>query len=212
MGKLIRGLGWILGVVVVFGIIARLTIVEAWVIPDLPRFGIALEPTLTAGDTVLMLTRGTPGFGDLVRCTDPDDANGFVVGRIAGLSGDTVEANGGDLRVDGKRYDGEMACPETTRTVIHPTSGDKVTLTCDQVQMGGRLHYRGVSQKRDIPTPVKLTVGTGMVFLLSDDRSYHDDSRDFGVVPLDSCKNRIFGRVWSKAGWSDDRSRLSYIR
>jgi signal peptidase I len=78
--------------------------------------------------------------------------------------------------------------------------------------MGGHIHYRGYSAKAEIRTPVKSTVGQGMVFLLSDDRSYHDDSRDFGVVPLASCKNRIFFRLWSKAGWSDEPHRLSYVR
>lgn len=213
MSKLPRILGWTAVSVAALAGIARLTVLDVWKIPeDAPRLGISLEPSISAGDTVLMLTRGTHGFGDLVRCTDPDDASRFIVGRIAGVGGDTVQVNGHDLVVDNKRYIGEMVCPIETVTVVHPTSGEKIALVCDQVQMGGHIHYRGYSSKTEIKSPVKATVASGMVFLVSDNRSFHDDSRDFGVVPHASCKERIFFRLWSKDGWSDDKRRLSLVR
>jgi signal peptidase I len=213
MGKLLRALAWTVAILAVIGGVARLTLVDVWKIPEDPhRFGITMEPSLSQGDTILMLSRGSPGFGDLVRCTDPDDPEGFVVGRVAGLEGDTVQVNGRELIVDNKRYEGEMACPEKNKLVVHPTSGEEVKLNCDQVEMGGRTHYRGYSAKRDFETPKKSTVGHGMVFLVSDDRSYHADSRDFGPIPFASCKNRIFFRLWGASGWADDKARLSYIR
>ena len=211
--KYLRTLVWTAVTLAVIAGIARLLIVDAWKIPvDSPNFAISMEPTLSEGDTVLMITRGEPGFGELVRCTDPEDPTGFVVGRVAGVQNDLVITNGRSLTVNGKRYEGEMACPEPTSTVVHPVSGEEVTLACDQVQMGGRLHYRGVTQKRDITTPTQTTVGEGMLFLLSDDRSYPHDSRTFGTVPAASCRNRIFFRLWGKGGWADDKRRLSYIR
>jgi signal peptidase I len=210
MSKL-RTLGWTVFALGAFGGIARLTFVDVWKIPD--DFGISIDPTLSQGDTVLMLTRGKPGFGDLVRCPDPDGSGNFVVGRIAGVAGDSVQVQGRELRVVGKRYDGEMACPvDMDPEVTHPVSGEKITLVCDQVQMGGRLHYRGYSPKKDAESQVNASVGEGMLFLISDDRSYHYDSRDFGTVPAASCKNRIFFRLWGKGGWADDKKRLSYIR
>lgn len=211
MSKLFKTLGWTVFTVGAVAGLARLVLVDVWKIPD--DYGISIDPTLSQGDTVLMLTRGTPGFGDLVRCADPDGSGNFVVGRVAGIAGDTVQVTGGSLRVAGKRYDGEMACPVgLDLEVQHPTSGEKIQLNCDQVQMGGRLHYRGYSPKRLDETPVTATVGEGMFFLVSDDRSYHYDSRDFGTVPVASCKNRIFFRVLGKGGWADEKRRLSYIR
>jgi signal peptidase I len=211
MSKLVRTLGWTALTLGVLGGVARLVLIDVWKIPD--DFGVSIDPTLSQGDTVLMLTRGKPGFGDLVRCADPDGSGNFVIGRIAGVAGDSVQVHGRDLRVVGKRYDAEMACPaDMETTVIHPVSGEKITLVCDQVQMGGRLHYRGYSPKKDAEAPVNATVGEGMFFLISDDRSYHYDSRDFGTVPVASCKNRIFFRLWGKDGWADDKKRLSYIR
>lgn len=211
MSNFVKTLGWTAITLGALAGVARLTLMDAWKIPD--DFGISIDPTLSQGDTVLMLTRGKPGFGDLVRCVDPDGSGNFVVGRIAGVAGDSVLVTGGSLRVAGKRYDGEMACPaDLDLTVVHPVSGEKITLNCDQVQMGGRLHYRGYSPKRTDATPVETTVGDGMLYLVSDDRSYHYDSRDFGTVPAASCKNRIFFRLWGKDGWADDKHRLSYIR
>jgi signal peptidase I len=213
MRKLFRGLGWLTLLLVVIAVVAKVAFVDVWKIPDDdPRLGISLEPTLSAGDTVLMYRRGEPSFGDLVRCTDPDDANRFVVGRVVGIGGDTVRAHGRELIVDGKRYDGEMACAIEQVTVIHPTSGEKVVLGCDQVPMGGRTHMRGYSGKKEIDTAITKTVAMGNVFLLSDDRSYHDDSRDFGTVPAATCKHRIFFRLWSNSGFSDDKRRFTYVR
>ncbi len=51
-----------------------------------------------------------------------------------------------------------------------------------------------------------------MLFLLSDDRSYHDDSRDFGTVPADSCTGRIVFRLWGKEGWCDDKRRMTFVQ
>jgi signal peptidase I len=162
-----------------------------------------------------LITKGDPSFGDLVRCRDPQNAPGEefdVIGRVAGLGGDTVEINGHDLTVGGARYIGEMACPEEKRVLVHPVSGEEIPLACDQVSMGGRVHYRGRSLKAQLQSPVKSHVGAGMLFLLSDNRSYPDDSRKFGTVPAASCKGRIFFRLWGREGWGDSKRRLSYIR
>ena len=41
----------------------------------------------------------------------------------------------------------------------------------------------GAAKKEVLSTKTSTIVGAGMVFLLSDNRDYHDDSRDFGPVP-----------------------------
>ena len=210
MGKLGRGLFWTVVFVAIVVGICRAAFFTTWKVPEEPPVSSSVAPTLQGGDLVLLLTRGTPGFGDLVRCEDPEDAQKFVVGRIVGLSGDAVETSGRELRVNNKRYDSTTACAEPTFTVLHPTSGAEVQIHCDRVELGGREHYRGFSDKATILTPTRTLVGAGMVFLLSDDRSYHDDSRDFGPVPLDSCKERFFFRLVSKEGWGDPH-RLTYL-
>jgi len=214
MRKLLRGLAWVAALVLIVGLIARALFVDVWTIPEDPEhplFAASLAPTLAAGETVLLVTNGKPGFGDLVRCTDPEDPNAFVVGRIAGEAGDHVEVNGASLWVNQRRYEAAMACPEPSMIIPHPATGDDLEIVCDEVEMGGGHHYRGHARKHVVSSLSKADVGSGLVYLVSDNRDYHDDSRDFGMVPLSSCKGRIFFRVLGKEGWKSSR-RLSPVR
>jgi len=88
MGKFTKALLWTAGILAGVALILRLLLLKAWTVPDDPRLAASVAPTLGGGDVVLVLTRGSPGFGDLVRCKDPEDPPRFVVGRIAGLAGD----------------------------------------------------------------------------------------------------------------------------
>ncbi len=212
MGKLWRGLFWSAAFLVVIGLIARAAFVDVWVLPDDLKMSASVAPSLAGGDAILFMRHNRPAFGDLVRCSDPDDPTRFVVGRVVGLGGDTVETNGRELSVNGKRYLGQMACAEPRVSIPHPTSGSTVEIWCDQVEIAGHPHMRGSSDKAGIFTPTTATVGPGMLYLLSDDRSYHDDSRDFGTVPAESCTGRVIFRLWGKQGWSDDKRRLMFVQ
>jgi signal peptidase I len=192
--------------------VARALVLDAWVLPDDPKMSASVAPSLAGGDTILFMRRNKPAFGDLVRCADPDEPTRFVEGRVVGLSSDTVETNGKDLSVNGTRYIGEMACGEPKFTIPHPTSGSSVEIWCDQVQIAGHPHLRGASDKATSTSPTKTVVGQGMLYLLSDDRSYHDDSRDFGTVAADSCTGRIVFRLWGKEGWGDDKRRMTFVQ
>jgi signal peptidase I len=211
MAKWFKGLLWIAGILVVIAGILRATVLDAWRVPDDPILAAAVAPTMAGGDMILLLTRGEAGFGELVRCTDPEDPTRFVVGRIAGIGGDIVETTGSALMVNGRDYPSESACPKATFTVAHPSSGSEVELSCSVVSMGGGWHYRGIAAKASHPAKTRTLVGAGMLFLLSDDREFHDDSRDFGAIPRETCKERPVARLWGKAGWSDESRRLSYL-
>jgi signal peptidase I len=211
MGRFIRGLLWTAGILAVVGVILRLTMFNVWVVPDDPELAASVAPSLQGGDSILMYTRGTPGFGDLVRCVDPNDVQRFVVGRVAGVEGDKIETEGRNLRVNGKSYEAESSCPEPTVTIFHPTTLSEVKIHCDVVDMGGGWHYRGSAATPLRSTNMTREVGAGMLFLISDNRDYHQDSRDFGAVPVESCGERIVFRLLGKRGWSDDKSRFTYI-
>ena len=213
MHKYLRFLAWMVAIIAVVIGLGRLLLFVSWTVPeDDPWLANSLEPTLGPGDTVLVLVRGTPGFGDLVRCTDPDDPNGWVVGRIVGVAGDTVEVRGASLRVNNTRYDSTEACQKSQFTIEHPDTGAEITLNCARVDLGGTWHYRGSALEHTPADEKTITVEEGAVFLLSDNRSYHDDSRDYGTVDLASCKGRIVYRLWGREGWSDDTRRMDTIR
>jgi signal peptidase I len=210
--KFLKGLGWIIGILAVLALIGRATLFRVWTIPDDRALGASLAPTLAAGDVVLVLFRGERGFGDLVRCPDPEDPQRWVVGRIVGTQGDRVQIASGMLTVNGKRYDATEACPEAGLEVPHPTDGRPIKHLCSRVELGGGWHYRASAVDVTAEAPREHTVGAGRVFLLSDNRSFHDDSRDFGAIPADTCKEQVSFRLWSKEGFFDTKRRFDVIR
>lgn len=212
VGKLSRGIVWIAVILGLLGLFLRTVVLEPWVLPDDDKLSAAVAPSLRGGDTILFMRRNKPAFGDLVRCTDPQEATAFVVGRVVGLAGDTVEINGKDVSVNGKRYVGEMACAEDKMSIPHPTSGSTVEIWCDQVEIAGHPHLRGSGDKALPEKPVKATVPESKLYLLSDDRTYHDDSRDFGTVPADTCTGRIVFRLWGKEGMKDGKRRMTFVQ
>lgn len=211
MQKLRRAVGWTLALVLVLGLVLRLTAFDVWTVPDDLYLGASTAPTLAAGDTVVLLRRGTPGFGDLVKCPDPKDPTLVVIGRIAGVAGDVVEVEGPALWVNGRSYQGESACAEPVQLVKHPETLKDVEVRCDIVQMGGGWHYRASARSLFTEQKKTATVGPGKVFLVSDNRTMHDDSRDFGLVDAATCVERPVLRLWGKAGWSDDKTRFTFL-
>ena len=204
-------MAWAAGIFAVLAIIARLTFLKVWTVPDDRVLSASMAPNLAAGDVVLVLYRGERGIGDLVRCPDPEDPQRWVVGRIIGMSGDRVSI-GGTLTINGKRYDVSEACAESTLTVPHPTDGRPVEHTCSRVELGGDWHQIAGAADGPREAAREHTVGAGRVFLMSDNRSYHDDSRDFGAVVADTCTEQIFFRLWGKDGFFDEKRRFIYIR
>jgi signal peptidase I len=211
MNGWLKGIGWVLGICAVIVAAGRAFLFVSWKIPDDPFLGTSLAPTLNAGDTVLVLTRGTPKFGDLVRCPDPEDPTNWVVGRIVGLPDDVVEVKPRSLRINNTRYNASDACTQPYFNIEHPANGTKVEMQCGRVEMGGGWHYRGQRRKELKSGKKKLKVPDGEIFLLSDNRDFHDDSRDFGTLPQDSCTQRLVFRVMGKGGWSDSESRMSFV-
>lgn len=212
MQKLRRGVGWTLAALLLIGLVLRLTAFDLWTVPDDAFLGASAAPTLAAGDTVITLRRGTPGFGDLVRCPDPKDPKLVVLGRIGGVAGDTIEIEGARLWVNGRSYQSESACADPKVLVKHPETLKDVEMKCEVVQMGSGWHYRAHAGQLFTEQKKTATVGAGKVFLVSDNRTMHDDSRDFGLVDASTCVERPVFRLWSKAGWSDEQSRFTVIR
>ncbi len=212
MQKFGKALGWTaLAIAVVLGLL-RLILFKTWTVPEALALSASVSPTLDGGDVVLLLTRGTPGFGSLVRCKDPEDPAQYVVGRILGVEGDVVEVTGRSVSVNGKRYNPVQACPARKYKTLHPRTENEVELECGVVEMGGGWHYRGHTKGSVGPQNFRTEVGEGMVFLLSDNIDLYDDSREFGTLERASCTERVVWRFVSKNGWSDEDPRMTVIR
>lgn len=192
----------------------RLVALRWWRVPsDDPVLEASIAPTLRGGDWVL-LWRGTePSFGSLVVCPDPETPGRVVVGRIAGEAGDTITLDGDTLEINEHAAGTETACSDRTFKIDDPATGSEVELPCDIEAMGGVAHMKGVATGTGrVPLKTTRKVTEGNVFLVSDNRGYPYDSRNYGAIPRVSCKESIFFRLTSKAGFFDVKNRLTYIR
>jgi signal peptidase I len=197
---------------VVIAAVLRAVAFDVWVIPgDDALFAASLAPTLSPGDLVLLYRRGAPGFGDLVRCEDPQSPENFVVGRILGEPGDRIDTDGTVVRVNGHPARTAHSCDRSQVMVNDPTTGSPVELHCEWEELGSVTYMRARHMADARATKTTTDVDTGNVYIMSDDRYYHDDSRDFGALPRTSCTERIIFRFWSKDGWFDESNRLTLV-
>jgi signal peptidase I len=210
MNAFVRFIGWILGILGAICLILYIGLFDVWILPtDDPQFVVSVEPTLSGGDTVLIFRHGPPSLPDLVRCADPDAPGRFVVGRIVGTGRDQVEVNGESLTVNGSHTPSPRACLRPRMTLRNPATGEDEELACTLQDFGGAEF--GALRLSGHPEPPKVTgVPDGQVYLLSDNRHMHLDSRDFAAVNPDTCK-RIVGRLWGKDGWGDSDKRFTYV-
>jgi signal peptidase I len=148
-----------------------------------------------------------------VRCPDPEAPGRYVVGRILGEAGDRVVAEQAMVTVNDKLIGSRRACSPAQLSVFDPRSGESFDLSCEIEEAGGTEYARARATHPPAgAVPFRVKVPDGHVFLASDNRYYHDDSRDFGPVPKDSCHERVLFRLWSARGWFDDARRMTFIR
>jgi len=183
-----------------------------WVVPsDDPLMSASIEPSLSPGDVILLMHLGKRGYGELVRCVDPDEPRRFVIGRIAAESGDNLVIDNGRLIVNGKNVSFEYACSNRNISVKDPTTGSPVDMLCNIEELGAVSHKTAIRPSQEGEAPITRTVQPGHVFLVSDNRFYPADSRVYGSVPIESCDSRVLFRFWSAAGFSDVDNRFTIV-
>jgi signal peptidase I len=212
MGKLSRFLLWMLVLVGAFVALARVTAIRWWRIPnDDPYLDASIAPTLRGGDLIVLWRLTKPHSGDLVLCPEPKQPERVVIGRIAAVAGESIEISGSSLRVNARRVPAQGNCRVERFTVSDPQTNIPLEQRCVHEELGTRVHERGDAQGEP-PPKVTATVEPGQVFLVSDNRQIPYDSRDFGSVERNTCKETVLFRLVSAAGFTDVDRRLSLIR
>ncbi len=212
--KLTKALLWTAFLLGIVGVALRLLLVRTWTVPsDDSALSASIAPTLAPDDFVVLLHAVAPGFGDLVRCTDPDEPRRWVIARIVGEGGDSIEINQGRLIINGQSAPLEHACLEPQIQVPDPNTGSPVELRCDMENLSGTVHPRasGVRENFSVAAPVKRRVPPGFFYLVSDNRFNHFDSRIYGAVPVETCDTRIILRLWGVKGLGDTDTRMTWI-
>jgi signal peptidase I len=203
----LRGLIWIGGICGALCGLLYVLFFDTWVIPgDDPMFNASILPTLFPEDRLLVLRGVSPGgYGRLARCRSPESPSAFVVGRVFGRAGDTVEVRNEHVWVAGRPIGNRHACP--SYDVTHPVSGAALTLACS-VEDNGAWTYSTLHASQGLePSGGASVVEPNRLFLVSDDRHLHADSRDFGTVEESTCEHIVF-RLWG-ARYLDGARRMT---
>lgn len=213
MRKLLRFLLWTAILVGVVVGVARAFFIRWWRVPmNDPYLDASVQPSLEAGDLVLLWRFTKPSFGDLVMCPEPGAGGRIVIGRIMAEAGDRISVDGDEVVINGKRVETERACDQRVFKSVDPSGGGVVEQHCQIEDLAGESHMRGSTSGHKIP-PTKTVheVGPGKVFLVSDNRLFPYDSRYFGTVTRSTCKEMVFFRLVGPKGFFDAKRRFTFI-
>src|SRR5262249_10565349 len=114
--------------------------------------------------------------------------------------------------VNEKVLPNEGTCADDRFKVIPPGGGAEVEQRCSMEVASGLAHARGEAEATAELPNVDLELKTGEVALVSDNRRYPYDSRDYGPVDRSSCTETVFFRLVGKNGFFDASQRFQYIR
>ena len=213
MSKFLRFVAWTLFITGVLIGILRLTVIRWWQVPsDDPYLEASVAPSLRGGDWIILWRGTAPIEGNLVLCPEPKSVNRQVLGRIVGESVDHVSVGPEGLLVNRRRFEpGDNSCDKFT--AIDPGTKQSVDQFCGREIVGGIAHLvGGTSANLAPPGAVEVDVPSNHVFLVSDNRQFPWDSRDFGPVPRETCTETVIFRLVSKDGFFDVANRLSLVR
>lgn len=207
MQGFVRGLVWLAVICGALAVLAHLFVVEAWRVPqgDL-QFPASIAPTLAAEDLILVRRNGHPGFGELARCISPRDGS-FVIGRVFGEPGDHVDVTDDVITTNNKPLGSRHGCPAVT--LPHPVSQNLVKLTCSVAETGAWSFQYLTSPDRAFSAHSEAAVEAGKLYLVSDNRWMHQDSRDFGLVDRETCQHVVY-RLWGEK-YADDSRRFALL-
>jgi signal peptidase I len=206
---LLRGVLWVCGIGGAIALLLYLFVFDTWTVPHAEDklFETSVLPTLMLDDHLLIRRGSTPRYGELARCQHPTSSSRFVVGRVFGEGGDRVMIDDHGVTTNGKGISTAHGCGQMT--VPHPVTENLVTMTCGEVELGA-----GSFKLLHAPADMSIgkheaTVEAGKLFIVSDNRSMHEDSRDFGQVDASTCEHIVF-RLWGER-YTDSSRRFTMI-
>jgi signal peptidase I len=213
MRSFLRLLVWVILIAAGFTALARATAIRWWQVPanDL-WLAASVMPSMAPGDWILLWRLTRPHEGDLVMCPEPGAPERIVIGRVLGTGNDTIAIEGGQITLNNKSLRREGGCDSFQ--VLHPKSEQTLTQACSIEDLDGDLFKKGHLIKELNPPPkmVPVTVEPGKFFLVSDNRQFPLDSRDFGTVDAASCTETVIFRLWGAGGYFDPNRRFELVQ
>jgi signal peptidase I len=198
---------WSAAILGAIGLLLYLLVFDVWqVTGGDPQLAASILPTLMPQDKVLVQRGRTPRWGELARCASPMTTGAFVVGRVFGTPGDRVEVSDGSIVTNGRPLAPRHGCPQ--RFVAHPVTENLVTMTCNVAETGSWSFEYLTGSDLSMGTHSAL-VEAGKLYLVSDNRLMHQDSRDFGQIDASTCEHVVF-RLWGEH-YTDSSRRFTIL-
>lgn len=206
-----RFLLWVAAIGGAICLLLYLLVFDVWTIPHGPDKGFetSILPALMPEDKILIKRGSIPKFGELARCQNPTASGQWVVGRVFGEPGDKVEVSDRGVTTNGKAVGSTHGCEKMV--IPHPVTENLVTMSCSVAETGawtfsylnaenGTFLSAGTSSAR---------VEAGRLYLVSDNRLMHQDSRDFGQVDSATCEHIVY-RLWGER-FTDSSRRFTIL-
>jgi signal peptidase I len=212
-----RALGrWLLWSLIALGVLVgvlRATAIRWWRVPSGdPYLDASVAPSLRGGDLVLLWRLTPPAIGSLALCPEPQHPERVVIGRMVGEDRGTVRIEGTRVFVNDKELTNEGSCTDDHFQVTPPQGGADVEQRCSLEVAGGVAHPRGEAEATAEVATFEVSLKSGEVALVSDNRRYPYDSRDYGPVEQATCTETVFFRLLGGGGFFDTSRRFQYVR
>jgi signal peptidase I len=186
---------WIAAIAGAVILLLHLFVFDEWTVPrGDPQLAASVLPALMPDDFILLRKGSSPAYGELARCLSPLSPGTYVVGRVFGTRGDRVEVSDVSVVTSGTSLSARHACGELT--IPHPATGNLMTLHCGVAETGA-WNFEYLTSTELSGGTQSATVEPGKVYLVSDNRVMHQDSRDFGLVDASTCEHVVF-RLWGE--------------
>lgn len=177
--------------------------------------GPSMEPSLLNGDRVVvakfmyglflpftneaLFTWGQPSVGDVVIVRSPMD-NIDIVKRVVGVPGDIIEVKKQIVYRNGKPIPRQSygACKHDPCKRYGGSTEQGPCVVWQETLEG---HSYATSFSPDdidmLPSTGKISVPEDSIFIMGDHRDHSNDSRFFGVVPINRVKGKSLSLYWS---------------
>jgi signal peptidase I len=188
-------------------VLVRMFILTAYKIPTA-----SMLPTLKAGDFVFayrlpyglhvpfstqkVLSFKKPNRGDVIVFRYPGDDSLSFIKRVVGVEGDKVELRGRRLYVNDQPAVYEKAELSGSNTA----GGDYYSTLTENLLGSTRLvmFRKGAEATKYGPEVVPMN----HIFVLGDNRDSSDDSRYWGMIPVDRVDGRVV-TIWLSLDWEE---------